>query len=192
MTIPVIVVRVVDKTSSLLHRDSSYLSDHTLWGTCTEPKDIVQFHIGLFSTLLATSCLQVVLCAIQMINGLFGCLCGTCMEKGVSTFFHLKYIYIKEMLYVLLTHHVETMLMKFPLVFHVFPATVNLVRCLIHLVKWRPLLVDKEFWWNPALTYFYEFISDICYYLLSHKSYIHCLGKTKSKTIFIDNFNVMS
>uniref|UniRef100_A0A3B3ZFQ6 Uncharacterized protein n=1 Tax=Periophthalmus magnuspinnatus TaxID=409849 RepID=A0A3B3ZFQ6_9GOBI len=55
-------------------RDSSYLSDKTWWGTCTEPKDIVQFHIGLFSTLLATSGLQIILCAIQMINGLFGCL----------------------------------------------------------------------------------------------------------------------
>lgn len=51
---------------------------------CTEPENIVQFHIGLFATLVATSCLQVILCAIQMINGLFGCLCGTCINKGVN------------------------------------------------------------------------------------------------------------
>ncbi|KAJ4930347.1 hypothetical protein JOQ06_019351 [Pogonophryne albipinna] len=65
--------------------DQSYLTDSTWWGTCTEPKDIVQFNIGLFATLLATSGLQLILCAIQMINGLFGCLCGTCGDKGVKT-----------------------------------------------------------------------------------------------------------
>ncbi|XP_061607022.1 transmembrane 4 L6 family member 5 [Phyllopteryx taeniolatus] len=63
--------------------DPSYLTDDTWWGTCTEPKKIVQFNIGLFGTLLACSCLQAVLCAIQMINGLFGCLCGTCGGKSV-------------------------------------------------------------------------------------------------------------
>ncbi|XP_030010764.1 transmembrane 4 L6 family member 1 [Sphaeramia orbicularis] len=62
--------------------DPSYLTDSTWWGQCTEPKDVVQFNIGLFSTLLAASCLELVLCAIQMINGLFGCLCGTCTNKG--------------------------------------------------------------------------------------------------------------
>lgn len=61
----------------------SYLTDDSWWGTCTAPKNIVQFHIGLFGTLLAASCLQLILCAIQMINGLFGCICGTC-NKGVS------------------------------------------------------------------------------------------------------------
>uniref|UniRef100_A0A8C2IRA1 Si:ch211-137i24.10 n=1 Tax=Cyprinus carpio TaxID=7962 RepID=A0A8C2IRA1_CYPCA len=53
------------------------------WGTCTEPKNVVEFNVGLFSTLLVTSALQLILCAIQMINGLFGCLCGTCKDKGV-------------------------------------------------------------------------------------------------------------
>nr|XP_019941136.1 PREDICTED: transmembrane 4 L6 family member 1-like isoform X2 [Paralichthys olivaceus] len=62
--------------------DPSYLTDSTWWDSCTEPKNIVQFNIGLFSTLLATSALQLILCAIQMINGLFGCLCGTCTNKG--------------------------------------------------------------------------------------------------------------
>ncbi|XP_008331333.1 transmembrane 4 L6 family member 5 [Cynoglossus semilaevis] len=62
--------------------DQKYLTDDTWWGTCTEPKNMVQFHIGLFATLLATSCLQLILCATQMINGLVGCLCGTCRDKG--------------------------------------------------------------------------------------------------------------
>ncbi|XP_063343597.1 transmembrane 4 L6 family member 4 [Pelmatolapia mariae] len=62
--------------------DSNYLTDKTLWSWCTEPKNIVEFNLGLFSTLLVTSCLQVILCAIQMINGLFGCLCGTCNKEA--------------------------------------------------------------------------------------------------------------
>ncbi|XP_034034507.1 transmembrane 4 L6 family member 4 isoform X2 [Thalassophryne amazonica] len=63
-------------------RDESYLNNKYWWSTCSNPKDVVQFNIGLFATLLATSCLQGVLCAIQMINGLFGCLCGTCNKEG--------------------------------------------------------------------------------------------------------------
>lgn len=66
-----------------LHSDNNYLTDNKWWSMCTEPKNIVPFNIGLFATLLATSSLQVILCAIQMINGLFGCLCGTCGNKGV-------------------------------------------------------------------------------------------------------------
>lgn len=62
--------------------DRNYLTDKTWWGVCTAPDNIVEFHIGLFATLLAAGCLELILCAIQMINGLFGCLCGTC-NKGV-------------------------------------------------------------------------------------------------------------
>ncbi|XP_068456236.1 transmembrane 4 L6 family member 1-like [Clinocottus analis] len=54
----------------------SYLTNQKSWRVCTEPKNVVQFNIGLFFTLMATSGLQVLLCAVQMINGLFGCLCG--------------------------------------------------------------------------------------------------------------------
>lgn len=71
-------------TATRVHSEGKYLTDDLLRLRCLLPKNIVQFHIGLFATLLATSCLQVVLCGIQMINGLFGCLCGTCMDKGVS------------------------------------------------------------------------------------------------------------
>lgn len=58
-----------------------YLSDSSLWDICIEPKGVVEFNLGLFATLLAMSSLQLVLCAIQMVNGLFGCLCGTCGGK---------------------------------------------------------------------------------------------------------------
>ncbi|KAF6728916.1 Transmembrane 4 L6 family member 1 [Oryzias melastigma] len=37
--------------------EKGYLADSSQWIKCTEPEDIVQFHIGLFSTLLATSML---------------------------------------------------------------------------------------------------------------------------------------
>ncbi|XP_067347524.1 transmembrane 4 L6 family member 4 [Channa argus] len=69
-------------TTPFKNSDHKYLTDSTWWGQCTEPKNIVQFNIGLFSTLVATSCLQLILCAIQMINGFVGCLCGTCIDKG--------------------------------------------------------------------------------------------------------------
>lgn len=69
---------------SISFRNESYLKDRGTWETCTEPKNVVEFNVGLFSTLLVTSAVQLVLCAVQMINGLFGCLCGTCkQEKGV-------------------------------------------------------------------------------------------------------------
>ncbi|KAL6098897.1 uncharacterized protein ACO6RY_17935 [Pungitius sinensis] len=65
-----------------------YLINYTLWAICSEPENVVQFNTGLFFTLMATSCVQVLLCAIQMINGLVGCLCGACNNK---TFYHVNY-----------------------------------------------------------------------------------------------------
>ncbi|KAI3373580.1 hypothetical protein L3Q82_022173 [Scortum barcoo] len=88
-------------TTPFKNNDKSYLTDDTWWGTCTEPKNIVQFNIGLFGTLLGTSALQVVLCAIQMINGLIGCLCGTCRDKGFTALF----IHVDRILAVKLLHH---------------------------------------------------------------------------------------
>ncbi|KAJ3589922.1 hypothetical protein NHX12_010762 [Muraenolepis orangiensis] len=60
-------------------KKDSYLSNHNLWGLCLAPDNVVEFNLGLFSTLLVTSGLQLVLCGFQMINGL----CGTCAQKGV-------------------------------------------------------------------------------------------------------------
>ncbi|XP_078121840.1 transmembrane 4 L6 family member 1-like isoform X2 [Sander vitreus] len=68
-------------TTPFKNSNSTYLADQKLWVECKEPKNVVQFNIGLFLTLMATSCLQVLLCAIQMINGLFGCLFGVCINK---------------------------------------------------------------------------------------------------------------
>ncbi|XP_074518432.1 transmembrane 4 L6 family member 5 [Halichoeres trimaculatus] len=63
--------------------EGSYLSDKTMWTLCQEPKDVVSFNVGLFSTLLVAASLELILCLIQMVNGLFGCLCGTCSGKEV-------------------------------------------------------------------------------------------------------------
>ncbi|XP_041863543.1 transmembrane 4 L6 family member 1-like isoform X1 [Melanotaenia boesemani] len=59
----------------------SYLNDYKTWALCEEPTNVVQFNMGLFLALMVTSCLQGLLCASQMINGLFGCLCGTSNEE---------------------------------------------------------------------------------------------------------------
>ncbi|CAL1590391.1 unnamed protein product [Knipowitschia caucasica] len=61
--------------------NGSYLGNKDIWKWCREPEGVVEFNLGLFSTLLVASCLQLVLCAVQMVNGLFGCLCGTCGSK---------------------------------------------------------------------------------------------------------------
>lgn len=66
-----------------LHSNGEYLKDSSSWNLCTAPDNIVQFHVGMFATLLALSCLEIILCAIQMVNGLVGCLCGTCAKKTV-------------------------------------------------------------------------------------------------------------
>ncbi|XP_022043927.1 transmembrane 4 L6 family member 4-like [Acanthochromis polyacanthus] len=68
-------------TRPFLNSNFTYVNDYKLWSMCQEPKNVVQFNIGLFVTLLAASSVQGLLCAIQMINGLFGCLCGTCFNK---------------------------------------------------------------------------------------------------------------
>lgn len=60
----------------------SYLTHSEWWPLfCREPEDVVEFNVGLFSTLLVAACIELILCAVQMVNGLFGCICGTCSGK---------------------------------------------------------------------------------------------------------------
>ncbi|XP_047463302.1 transmembrane 4 L6 family member 4-like [Mugil cephalus] len=68
-------------TTPFRDSDKTYLTDRTVWTKCQEPHNVVQFNIGLFVTLMVASTLQAVLCAIQIINGLIGCLCGVCYNK---------------------------------------------------------------------------------------------------------------
>ncbi|KAK6291814.1 hypothetical protein J4Q44_G00375990 [Coregonus suidteri] len=77
-----------------MNNSGNYLGDSELWKTCKEPEDVVQFNIGLFATLLVAASLELVLCGIQMVNGLFGCICGTCGGKE-ELYLELKTIAIK-------------------------------------------------------------------------------------------------
>ncbi|KAM4749203.1 transmembrane 4 L6 family member 5-like [Rhinophrynus dorsalis] len=61
--------------------DQNYLFNKDLWNICENPKGVTEFNIILFSIILAASAIEVVLCAVQIINGLMGCLCGTCQNK---------------------------------------------------------------------------------------------------------------
>lgn len=61
--------------------NGSYLTNEASWTTCDYPQNIVMWHVVLFSILLATGALQIFLCAIQVINGCLGCLCGDCRES---------------------------------------------------------------------------------------------------------------
>lgn len=55
-----------------------YLKDQSLWSKCQSPKDIIHWHLSLFSVLLVMGLIQVALCAVQVVNGLLGALCGDC------------------------------------------------------------------------------------------------------------------
>ncbi|XP_072110601.1 transmembrane 4 L6 family member 4 [Mobula birostris] len=58
--------------------NGDYLGNHTMWDECIEPPNIVPWHVTLFALLLVMSGVQLVLCAIQVINGLIGFICGEC------------------------------------------------------------------------------------------------------------------
>ncbi|XP_075061132.1 transmembrane 4 L6 family member 4-like [Mixophyes fleayi] len=61
--------------------NKSYLFNSEDWDTCENPKDVVLFNIVLFSIVLSTTGISLILCTVQVVNGLFGCLCGTCGKK---------------------------------------------------------------------------------------------------------------
>ncbi|XP_036303826.1 transmembrane 4 L6 family member 4 [Pipistrellus kuhlii] len=58
--------------------DGDYLNDEALWSKCQEPKNVVSWNLTLFSILLIIAVLQMLLCTIQMVNGLLGTLFGDC------------------------------------------------------------------------------------------------------------------
>ncbi|KAF3690619.1 Transmembrane 4 L6 family member 4 [Channa argus] len=66
--------------------DGNYLTNKTAWSVCLEPANVVSWHLSLFSVLLIMGLIQVALCAVQVVNGLLGCLCGDCCSccGGVS------------------------------------------------------------------------------------------------------------
>uniref|UniRef100_A0A665VBP6 Transmembrane 4 L six family member 4 n=1 Tax=Echeneis naucrates TaxID=173247 RepID=A0A665VBP6_ECHNA len=56
----------------------NYLSKTSMWSACKEPVDVVSWHLTLFSILLVAGLIQVAICAVQVVNGLLGALCGDC------------------------------------------------------------------------------------------------------------------
>lgn len=85
---PKTLVKILNKFWLLINLFSSrsnmtYLTDYKSWAKCSEPKNVVLFNTALFMTLLIASCLQGLLCAMQIINGLAGTLFGTCDKKEV-------------------------------------------------------------------------------------------------------------
>ncbi|XP_059922521.1 transmembrane 4 L6 family member 4 [Gadus macrocephalus] len=58
--------------------NSDYLSNSASWKQCEQPADVVHWNLSLFSVLLALGLVQAVLCAVQVVNGLLGALCGDC------------------------------------------------------------------------------------------------------------------
>ncbi|XP_078734567.1 transmembrane 4 L6 family member 5-like [Lampetra fluviatilis] len=63
---------------------SSYLFNSTLWDLCLEPPNAVTWHVALFTIVAVTGAVQVLLCAVQFVNGFLGVLCGTCRKEKAA------------------------------------------------------------------------------------------------------------
>ncbi|XP_064223695.1 transmembrane 4 L6 family member 5 isoform X2 [Aotus nancymaae] len=59
----------------------AYLLNRTLWDWCEAPPRVVPWNVTLFSLLVAASCLEMVLCGIQLVNAIIGVFCGDCRKK---------------------------------------------------------------------------------------------------------------
>ncbi|XP_077200320.1 transmembrane 4 L6 family member 1-like [Paroedura picta] len=59
----------------------NYLFNQTTWSICKKPENIILWNVVLFSLLLAIGMLEAVLCLVQVVNGLLGFMCGTCVRK---------------------------------------------------------------------------------------------------------------
>ncbi|XP_006863550.1 PREDICTED: transmembrane 4 L6 family member 5 [Chrysochloris asiatica] len=64
--------------------NGDYLLNHTLWSLCQEPPNVVCWNVTLFSMLVAASCLEIVLCGVQLVNAAIGVFCGDCRKKEVG------------------------------------------------------------------------------------------------------------
>uniref|UniRef100_A0A8C8A0Z4 Uncharacterized protein n=1 Tax=Oryzias sinensis TaxID=183150 RepID=A0A8C8A0Z4_9TELE len=64
--------------------NANYMTQKSKWADCAEPKNVVQFNIGLFITLILASFLQALLCVGQIINGIVGCICGAGKDQMIA------------------------------------------------------------------------------------------------------------
>ncbi|KAB1266052.1 Transmembrane 4 L6 family member 5 [Camelus dromedarius] len=51
------------------------------WSLCVQPPGIVYWNVTLFSLLVAASCLEILLCGLQLVNATIGVFCGDCRKK---------------------------------------------------------------------------------------------------------------
>ncbi|MBN3322056.1 T4S1 protein, partial [Atractosteus spatula] len=58
-----------------------YLTNFNSWSTCEKPKNVVVWNVSLFSILLGLSGIEFLMCAMQVINGLVGAICGPCCNR---------------------------------------------------------------------------------------------------------------
>ncbi|XP_021336989.2 uncharacterized protein isoform X3 [Danio rerio] len=65
--------------------EESYLFNQTWWHVCERPRNVAMWNVVLFSILLSVGTLEALLLLAQVVNGLIGCLCGTCMNKNQQT-----------------------------------------------------------------------------------------------------------
>nr|XP_056706309.1 transmembrane 4 L6 family member 19 [Euleptes europaea] len=69
-------------TPDLNSRTQNYLYDPSLWNSvCIEPRNVVAWNVYFFFALLIINMVEMVLAALQIINGFFGCICGFCDKK---------------------------------------------------------------------------------------------------------------
>ncbi|KAM7066397.1 transmembrane 4 L6 family member 1-like isoform 2-T2 [Acridotheres tristis] len=61
--------------------EDNYLFNQTTWSICKQPENVILWNIVLFSILLVIGVIEAILCFIQVINGLTGFICGTCMKR---------------------------------------------------------------------------------------------------------------
>ncbi|XP_063772023.1 transmembrane 4 L6 family member 1 [Pseudophryne corroboree] len=61
-----------------------YLTDYSSWSQCEEPHNVVVWNVTLFSILLGLAAIEIILCVIQVINGLIGGICGACCGEQKS------------------------------------------------------------------------------------------------------------
>ncbi|KAM8769920.1 transmembrane 4 L6 family member 4-like [Rhynchonycteris naso] len=62
--------------------DGDYLNNKFLWKKCLKPDGVISWNLTFFSILLVIALIQMLICAIQVVNGLLGTLCGDCQCCG--------------------------------------------------------------------------------------------------------------
>ncbi|KAJ6669292.1 hypothetical protein lerEdw1_008101 [Lerista edwardsae] len=74
------VKRILRKDVSV--RAQNYLHEPSLWNSvCIKPANVVTWNVYFFFALLIISMVEMVLAVLQIINGFFGCVCGSCEKK---------------------------------------------------------------------------------------------------------------